>query len=154
MPENIPRVVVRDGEGVLRGEAVVDGDDGDAGFGGEGGDEVVELGAGGGAEAEPAAVDVDEEGEFLLGWGGEGGGGGGGEVETGGDAGYGGDEDVFGSDRGLRIVGGRGEFGLAAEAVDGAVFVYPEEGGEVVSDFSCGGGHCRERGVVNQHSEM
>lgn len=47
------------------------------------------------------------------------------------------DEDVFGSDGELRVVGRRGELGLT-EALDGAVFVDTEEGGEVVGYF--GGG--------------
>lgn len=118
------------------GEAVVDRDGCDVGSCGKGGDELVEFGAGGGAEAEAAAVDVDKEGEFFWGCGGDleecsw-------EVETGREAGLGVDEDVFGSDGELRVVGRRGKLGLTG-ALDGAVFVDTEEGGEVVGYF--GGG--------------
>lgn len=56
---------------MFRGEAVVDRDGRDVGGGGKGGDELVEFGAGGRAEAEAAAVDVDKEGEFFLGCGGD-----------------------------------------------------------------------------------
>ena len=128
--ERVPRVFVRDGERVVRREAVVDGDCDDVGVGGEGGGEVVELGAGGRAEAESTAVYVDQDGEFLVRGGGDGG-----EEEADGYGGFCRDHDVFGSDGGLGVVGCGSEFGFS-ESLDAAVFVYAKEGREIVGYFS------------------
>lgn len=54
-----------------------------------------------------------------------------GEENTGGDGGFGGDDDVFGSDSGDRVVFGRDFMGLV-ELLDPAGFVYTEEA-ELVS---------------------
>lgn len=123
--------------GVLWGEAVVDGGDDDVGGGGEGVEVVVVGGVVGGADAEGAAVDVDQKGEFL-------GGGGGREVEADAGTGFGVDGDVFGLDGGAGVGAGRGGFG-AEEALDAAVFVDAEEAGELADNLVGSGGclvHC------------
>lgn len=91
--ESGPTVVVGGGERTLRGETILDGDGKDSGFG----DEAVEVPVAeegeGGFEAEAAAVEVDQDGEFfVIGiglweiW----------EVYASGDIGVSGNSDVFG----------------------------------------------------------
>ena len=60
--EGVPGVSVGGGDGVLGGEAVLDGDDEGGGEAGEG----VEDGVEGGADAEAAALVVDEDGELGV----------------------------------------------------------------------------------------
>ncbi|KAK1325227.1 hypothetical protein QJS10_CPA01g00211 [Acorus calamus] len=122
-----PRVVVRRREGVFRGPPVIDGHDEDFGVGGELVEVVVVDGAGGGADAEAAAVEVDEEGELArravrVG-----------EVKPSGDAGVLGDEGVSRGDSG-GLIERRGDEVCAGEPFDGAVVVDEEEWGEVLYD--------------------
>lgn len=133
-----PAVLVRRGERALRREAVVDGHADGAGAG----DEVVEVGVGGGARGrshdEAAAVEVDDDGEL-------GGGGVGREV----DARAGGaDVDVLGDDAG-EGVGASGGDGVAAGADDAAALVLAEVGREVEADLGVGiHGRRRAAGTV------
>ncbi|GER29994.1 homeobox protein cut-like 1 [Striga asiatica] len=115
-PEGGPGVVVGRREGGLRGAAVVDGDEEDAGLPDEGVEHVVVDGVGGGGDAEGAAVEVDDEGEAA-------GEGAGGAVEAGPDAGIRREDDVLGGDAGGGVgVCRRSSLG-AEEALDGAVVV-------------------------------
>ncbi|MED6120091.1 hypothetical protein PIB30_017718 [Stylosanthes scabra] len=127
--DGFPGVVVCDGEGVFRCEAVVDGDNDGVGLGGECVEVAVVGGVEGGADAEGAAVDVDEERDFSGGvwW----------EVEAGGDAGLGVDGDVFGLDVGEWVGAGRGGVS-AGETIDGSVFVEAEEVGEFTENLLVG----------------
>jgi len=117
--------VVGDGEGVLRGEAIVDGGDENVGGGADCVEVAVVGGVEGGADAEGAAVDVEENREFLGG-----GGGGGREVEAGGDGGLGVYGDVFGLHGGGGVSSRRSGF-VAEETLDAAVFVGAEDAGEL-----------------------
>eukprot|EP00268_Persea_americana_P035237 TRINITY_DN34795_c0_g2_i2.p2 TRINITY_DN34795_c0_g2~~TRINITY_DN34795_c0_g2_i2.p2 ORF type:complete len:205 (-),score=47.76 TRINITY_DN34795_c0_g2_i2:183-797(-) len=130
--EGSPAVVVGGGEEVFWGAAVVDGDDENVGFGGEGVEEGVVGGGEGGLDAEAAAVEVDEDGEFL-GWGRWFG-----EVDAGGDGCGGGDEEVFGGDAGLWVGVGGGDCGGPVEALDAAVLVDAEERSEIMDYFIVG----------------
>lgn len=65
--QSLQAVVVGGGKAVFGRQAVVNGDHHDARPGGEAGEEEVEAPPGGGADAEPAAVEVEEEGELLVG---------------------------------------------------------------------------------------
>lgn len=125
-----PGVIIRGGERVLRGSAVLDGDGEDLGLGDEG-VEVVVVGWGKGRlNDEAAAMEVDEDGELVFV-------GVGGEVETGGDTGGWVDGDVFGGDAGGGVDGG-GDDVSAHDALDTAALVDANEGEEVALDFGVG----------------
>lgn len=128
-----------DGQGVLGGEPVVDGDGDGVGLGDEAGEEGGGGGAKGGAAAEASTVVVHDEGElFGLIWAV----GCFGEEDTGGEFGFLGDYDVFGLDGGFGVVEGCGNEGGDHEALDTAIFVDLEERGEVVGYFAGFGIHC------------
>ena len=125
-------VVVGDRERVLRREAVVYRHGDDVGSCNEGADEEVVGRAVGGADAEAAAVVVDDDRELISevagrSW----------EEEAGGDAGVGIDYDVFGDHAGGRVCGGGEDFG-AAEALDEAALVGADEREVLKLEFSFG----------------
>lgn len=145
--EGGPAVVVGGRERVFGGEAVVDGYSEGLGFSDEGGEEGV--GVEGRADAEAAAVNVDDDREF----------GGAGEfwreVEARGDVGVGGD--VFGGDAGGGVQTGRDGIG-AEEALDTAAFVLAEHWGAVHENFGvwihfCGHLEINERRKKNNKCE-
>jgi hypothetical protein len=144
--ERLPRVRVGRRDGVLRREAVLDGDDEGVGERGEGVEVGVERGVEGRAEAEPAAVVVDEHGELGLGGGGvvEAG-----EVEARGDVG--GDDAVVGGDAGGGV-GGRGDE-LGAEVALHAVLVDADAGHRLVHDLVVGRRR-RRRGGCGVHGAV
>lgn len=110
----------------------MDGEDDGVCLCGDGVEVAVVAGVEGGADAEGAAVDVDEEGEFVGRRGGVWG-----EVEASADAGLGVDGDVFGFDGSGGIGAGGSCFG-AEEALDAAVFVETEEVGELTDNLVVG----------------
>ncbi|WVZ92510.1 hypothetical protein U9M48_038567 [Paspalum notatum var. saurae] len=141
--ERVPGVSVGGGDGVLGGEAVLDGDDEDAGERREGVEVGVEGGVEGGAEAEPAAVVVDEDRELGAGTGvGEAR-----EVEARGDVG--GDDHVPGGDARGGVRGGRDELG--AEVALHAVLVDADAGHGLVDDLVVRGGRRRGDGRGGGH---
>lgn len=117
--EGSPAVLVGGGKGVFGGKAVLDTDDEGMGLEGEEVHVSVLEGGEGRVEAEAAFVEVDDDGELL----GREGGGEVGEVEPSGDTGLVGDDDIFGSDTGFRVLGGGGDRREGPEAVDGSVLV-------------------------------
>ncbi|WVZ92509.1 hypothetical protein U9M48_038566 [Paspalum notatum var. saurae] len=139
--ERVPGVGVGGGDGVLGGEAVLDGDDEDAGERGEGVEVGVESGVEGGTDAEAAAVVVDNDGELGAGVGEAR------EVEARGDVG--GDDHVPGGDArgGVR---GRGDE-LGAEVALHAVLVDADEGHGLVDDLVVRGGRRRGDGRGGGH---
>jgi hypothetical protein len=134
--ERFPGVGVGGGDGVLRGEAVLDGDDEDVGEGHEAVEVVVEDGVEGGADAEAAAVVVDEDGELgvpvVQAR----------EVEARGDVG--GDDDVPGGHAGGVVRRGGDELG--AEVALHAVLVDADAGHGLVDDLVVRGGRRRGGG--------
>ncbi|XBH95417.1 hypothetical protein VPH35_085981 [Triticum aestivum] len=133
--ERVPGVGVGGGDGVLGREAVLDGDDEDAGERGEVVEVGVEGGVEGGAEAEAAAVVVDEDGELgVVGLGGVDVG----EVEARGD--LGGDDAVAGGDPGGGVGVGGGGDELGAEVALDAVLVDADAGHGLVDDLVVGRG--------------
>ena len=119
--KSLPRVVVRDGDRVLRAQPVVDRDSDDVGLRDEGNEVgVVERGEGG-FDAETAAVDVKEEREVAVGGGSRR------EVETGGDTCFRRNDDVFGYDAVLRDIGRRDGF-CPGDSLYDTTFEYSEHG--------------------------
>jgi len=125
--KGVPGVSVGSGDGVLGGEAVLDGDDEGGGEAGEGVEVGVEDGVEGGADAEAAAVVVDENGELGVAVAvAEAR-----EVEARGDVG--GDDDVPGGDAGGGVRGGGDELG--AEVALHAVLVDADAGQRLVDQL-------------------
>lgn len=128
----------------------MDGDGGDVGLRHDGVEVDVVGREVGRADAEGAAVDVNQKREFAA----AGGGGFGREVEAGGDAGGGVDCDVFGLNAGAGVVAGGEGLGGADEAFDAAVFEETEQIGEFTDDLGGGiGSHGGERREKKEERE-
>lgn len=124
--EGRPGVVVGDGDAVLRGAAVVDGEDNNRGGGSEGVEVGVEDGGGGGEDAEATATEVEDERELAATIAAVGR-----KIDAGGDDG--GDGDVLGFDACAGVEGRWGVL-LRPKALDGAVLVDAEVRRVVVDD--------------------
>lgn len=131
-PERRPGVIVGDGERMLGGKAVVDGDDEEAGLCDEGVDEPKVGGREGGLRTEAAAVVVDEDRKLLVWFGGQVR-----EVEASGEGDGRVDGDVLGRHARARVDGCWD--GLSAdEALDAAALVNADDREEFEMDFFVG----------------